>query len=144
MMELKIDGALATYSVNENEVLTAGLFGTLVIESRKHSNVLNLDILIPAHRITTDRALLENAGFVWAGTLQINVESRAVLFARFRICVKIAGDGLAVGGNTTLAPTAMEIEAIERMHREMSRPVDEARIRALQEGRTYDDQGNRL
>ena len=37
-----------------------------------------------------------------------------------------------------------DVIAVDQVRREMSRPVDEARIRALQEGRTYDDQGNRL
>jgi hypothetical protein len=86
----------------------------------------------------------EGNGFTWAGTLQTNVDGRAVLFARFRTCVKVAGDGLAAGGNTTLPPTDMEQHAIEQMRQEMSKPVDEARLRALQEGRSCDDRGNRL
>ena len=141
--QLVIDGALATYAVTDTEVLTAGLFGMLVIEARKRG-VLNLDILVPTDRITPDRALLESAGFVWAGTLQTNRDNRATLFVRFRTCVRTAGDGLAAGGNTILPPTDMERQAIERMGQEMSKPVDEARIQALQEGRSCDDRGNRL
>jgi hypothetical protein len=125
-MQVTIDGSLATYAVTENEVLTAGLFGRLVIESRKHNNVLNLDILVPTDRLMTDRTLLEGNGFVWAGSLQTNVDGRAVLFIRFRTCVKSAGDGLVITHNTTLPPTDMERQAIERMRREMSKPVDEA------------------
>jgi hypothetical protein len=141
-LHLEIDGALALYEVSETEVLTNELFTTLVVEARKHG-VLNLDILLPIeHR--TDRDLLTDAGFVWAGTQQFNRDNRAVTFIIFRSSVKPAGDGVTTFGNTTLAPTAMESEAISEMARRMSAPVDEARIKALQEGRLYDDQGYRL
>jgi hypothetical protein len=143
MHTVTVDGALAQYEVADTEVLTNELFTSLVIESRKHS-VLNLDLVVPIERAAKDRELLTNAGFSWAGTNQINRDGRAVLFARFRICAKVAGDGIAANGNTTLPPTDMERQAIERMREEMSKPIDEARLRALQEGRSYDDRGNRL
>ncbi len=96
METLKIDGCLASYEVTGDEVLTNELFAALVIESRKRS-VLNLDVLLPTDR-TSDRELLTNAGFTWAGTAQINRDGRAVTFIRFRTCVKSAGDGVATFG----------------------------------------------
>ena len=105
---------------------------------------LNLDILVPTDRITADRPLLEGNGFTWAGTYQTNIDNHAVVFIRFRTCVRTSGDGVATYGNTTLLPTDMERQAIERMRQEMSMPIDEARLRALQEGRSYDDGGKRL
>lgn len=131
METLKIDGCLASYEVTGDEVLTNELFAALVIESRKRS-VLNLDVLLPTDR-TSDRELLTNAGFTWAGTAQINRDGRAVTFIRFRTCVKSAGDGVATFGNTTLAPTSAEQIAVEEVRRRYSEPLSSEKLEALRQ-----------
>src|SRR5438128_930006 len=119
-MELKIDGPLASYEVSDSEVLTSALFGTLIIESRSHG-VLNLDILVPTER-GADRELLNNHGFVWAGTTQVNRDRKALTFIRFRTCVRVSGDGIATYGNTTLAPTSDEQKAVEHVKQKFAAP----------------------
>ena len=42
----------------------------------------------------------------------MNRDAHPVLLAKFRICVKTAGDGVASGNNTTLPPTEFERNAV--------------------------------
>jgi hypothetical protein len=123
--------ALATYEVTDGEVLANELFTHLILTAREH-RVLNLDLLLAPERIASERTLLENAGFSWTGTQQVNRDGHSVLLAKFRICVKRSSDGVAAGGgNTTLAPSSFEQQAIEGVRQQMSQPLSDARLAQL-------------
>src|ERR1039458_118688 len=105
---LAIDGCYGRYPLEENEPLTAELCNDLIVEAQSVGGILNLDILVPLFRISTERLILEAHGFSYAGSQQKNEEGRARDYCIFRYCVRSARDGVAAFGNTTLAPTSFE------------------------------------
>jgi hypothetical protein len=140
---LTLDGCYGTYMLDDEEPVTAALCNDLSVEGQ-NAGVLNIDIRVPITRASAERLIIEAHGFAWAGTAQINIDQHNVTYACFRRCVRTAGDGNLAVSTPQLPPTAMEAAACEYVRQQMSRPVDEARIKALQEGRTHDDQGRRL
>ena len=134
METLIIDGALASYEVSDKEVLTDELFTTLVCESRKHNDVLNLDVLLTTDR-HDDRELLTTAGFSWAGTAQVNRNGQAVTFIRYRVGLKRSMDGNVAGdgtyNNTTLASSSFEQNAVAEMARRTATPLTPERLKYL-------------
>jgi hypothetical protein len=131
---VQTDGFLAQYEVSPNEVLTNELFTSILLAAREH-DVLNLDVLLDIDRPSTDRELLTNNLFAWAGTVQVNRDQRVVTFIRFRRCVK-RGQSAGVTAELAvpmpvLAPTPLEAEACELMRKRMSEPLSESKLAAL-------------
>jgi hypothetical protein len=127
---LVLDGVYGTYTLDENESATTATCNDLVIEGQS-AGVLNVDILCETYRVSAERTILESASFAWAGTVQTNENGRAVVYARFRRCIRSAGDGVTTFGNTTLAPTEFEKNAVAQSHAAAVRFVDYAKMAAM-------------
>jgi hypothetical protein len=119
MQSLVVDGSLAVYEVTAGEALANETFTRLILASREYSSVINLDILLATERIASERHLLENAGFTFAGTHQLSRDGHPVLVAKFRICVKT--NDLAVP-TPQLAPSHEERAAQLLMQERYGKP----------------------
>lgn len=131
---LVIDGCVGSYTLSENEPATAATCNDLIIEGQS-AGVLNIDIMIPMFRATTERVIIEAHGFAWAGTLSRGTPKQTT-YACFRRCVRTTGSESYAIAPPTLAPLSFEQQAIEQMRERMSAPVDDALIARLQEGRS--------
>ena len=136
-------GSTMTLELEAGEELQRHVLQAAVTRAVTDPNMWAVYLIILPAVANANKDLLLECGFLYSGNLSRGNETFLRCKRHIRTSGEAGGSNLAVA-QPTLSPTDMERHAIERMRQEMSKPVDEARLRALQEGRSYDDQGNRL
>jgi hypothetical protein len=108
---LVIDGCTGSYTLSENEQLTAALLNDLICEAQT-ANLLNLDLLMDVMRVNSERAVVEvHAQFTWAGTLSRGTPQQ-VTYAIFRRSFRTTGDMNFAVVLPKLEPTEFEKNAV--------------------------------
>lgn len=131
MNRLVIEGCFGLYTFAPSEQVTVELLNDLMVEARS-AEVLNVDLLVEMHRANTERELLTDNLFAYAGSQQRNdtENHQMVTYCIFRRGVR--NTGISLSPNTTLPVTPLEASACDLMKQRMGEPLSESRLAYLQ------------